>query len=53
MLLQLFSDGLKMVLQLVLPQGGTDSNKFEAPITPDYIHYGKNVTHYVFDLSLS
>jgi hypothetical protein len=30
-----------MVLQLVLPQGGTDNMKHEPPITPDYIQYGK------------
>jgi hypothetical protein len=42
--LQLSSNGQKMVLQLVLPQAGADSNKQEAPITPEYIRYGKNLT---------
>ncbi|XP_023718681.1 proton channel OtopLc isoform X2 [Cryptotermes secundus] len=36
---QLSSDGQKMVLQLVLPQAGTDNIKQEPPITPKYIHY--------------
>ena len=44
LLLQLSSDGQKMVLQLVLPQRGTDSMKHEPPITPDYIQYGKQLT---------
>jgi hypothetical protein len=49
LLLQLSSDGQKMVLQLVLPQGGTDNMKHEPPITPDYIQYGKqpSVNHVI------
>jgi hypothetical protein len=31
-----------MVLQLVLPQADADNIKQEPPITPKYIHYGKN-----------
>lgn len=40
-----------MVLQLVLPHGGSDNMKHEPPITPDYIHYGKVTA--VSSLSLS